>query len=197
MQKAFINNAADYTGCLSTYAPMVLVGGIYRSTVTLLSRFLYNWRARCLDRRKRYQIRSGFIFEDAVAVELEAQGFAVQGITRVRRAEFDVVTIKEGVIWNVQCKNNFTQLDRVDSDAERFARYNRSLVKSYEKALIKEARREHLLKQRLGLERIQHMVVSRFPVVTDNARILPFSRIGSFGAQAATASRDVAAFAPA
>jgi hypothetical protein len=163
---------------------MVLVGGVYRSTVTLLSRFLYSWRARSLDRKKRYQIRSGFIFEDAVAAELGKQGFSLQAITRVGRAEFDVVTVREGVIWNVQCKNNFRHLDQVDSDAERFARYNRSLVRAYERALQKEVRREHLLKTKLGLDQVQHMLVSRFPVVTDDIRVLPFSRIGDFSQRA-------------
>jgi hypothetical protein len=180
LQNAFVNSSSDYEHCLSTYAPMVLVGGVYRSTVTLLSRFLYNWRARVLDRKKRYQIRSGFIFEDAVAAELKRLGFNVQQITRINRAEFDVVTIRDGVIWNVQCKNNFTPLDRVDSNAERFAKFNRALVRSYEKALNKEVGREHLVKQRLGIDRIQHVVVSRFPVVCDNPRIVPFSRIGQF-----------------
>ncbi|TCR80895.1 hypothetical protein [Rhizobium sp. BK376] len=191
LQDAFVNASADYNDCLSTYAPMVLVGGVYRSTVTLLSRFLYNWRARCLDRKKRYQIRSGFIFEDAVAAELGSQGFELQALTRVGRAEFDVVTVKNGVIWNVQCKNNFVHLEKVDSDAERFARYNSYLVKAYEKALRKEVGREHLLKKQLGTECIQHMVVSRFPVVTDNARILPFSRIHDFAARAEIILREL------
>ncbi|MCO6426041.1 hypothetical protein [Sinorhizobium meliloti] len=190
LQDAFVNKSASYTHCLSTYAPMVLVGGIYRSTVTLLSRFLYNWRARCLDRKKRYQIRSGFIFEHAVAAELGAQGFEVQAITRVSRAEFDVVTVKDGVIWNVQCKNNFTHLDQVGSDADRFARYNRNLAKAYENALQKEVRREHLLKKHLGIDHIQHMLVSRFPVVTDNARILPFTRVGDFAKRAEALARE-------
>ncbi|MFS2042296.1 MULTISPECIES: hypothetical protein [Rhizobium/Agrobacterium group] len=184
LKDAFVNRSGDYSSCLSTYAPMVLVGGVYRSTVTLLSRFLYSWRARSLDRKKRYQIRSGFIFEDAVAAELGKQGFSLQAITRVGRAEFDVVTVREGVIWNVQCKNNFRHLDQVDSDAERFARYNRSLVRAYERALQKEVRREHLLKTKLGLDQVQHMLVSRFPVVTDDIRVLPFSRIGDFSQRA-------------
>lgn len=35
-----------YMKCLSSYAPLVLVGDRYLSTVTLLSRFVYSWRAR-------------------------------------------------------------------------------------------------------------------------------------------------------
>lgn len=177
LQRAFINSSPRYTDCLSTYAPMVLVGDVYLSTVSLLSRFLYNWRSICLDRVKRYQIRSGFIFEQAVASRLTYQGYHVQEITRINRAEFDVITIKDGIIWNFQCKNNFTSLDRVDSNAKLFANYNKGLVRAYEKALKKELGRQDLLKKRLGIGHVQHMVVSKFPVVTDNVRIVPFSRI--------------------
>ena len=90
------------------------------------------------------------------------------------------MSLREGTIWNVQCKNNFVGLASVDSDAFAFARYNRRLVRSYEKALVKERNREHLLKLKLGIGSVQHMVVSRFPVVTDNPHIVVFSRIADF-----------------
>lgn len=174
----------SYMECLSSYAPLVLVGGRYLSTVTLLSRFMYSWRARILDRKKRFQIRAGFIFEDQVKFALEKQNFVVQDIVRINRQEFDVVTFRDGVIWNVQCKNNFVGLESVDSNAVAYARYNRGLVRSYEKALTKERNREHLLKDRLSINDVQHMVVSRFPVVTDNLRIVVFSRIADFAERA-------------
>ena len=180
LRSALVNPAPSYMECLSTYAPLVLVDGVYRSTVALLSRFIYHWRARCLDRMKRFQIRAGFIFEDAVAEELGVQGFAVQEITRINRREFDVVTLKGGVVWNVQCKNNFIELESVENDPQRFARYNQALVRSYERALTKERDREHLLKSKLSLDVVQHMVVPRFPVICDNPRIIPFSRIADF-----------------
>ncbi len=180
LRAAFVNRSAVYMDCLSTYAPLVRIDETYRSSVTLLSRFIYNWRARCLENVRRYQIRSGFLFEKAVTVALEEQGFRCQGITRIDHKEFDVVTVRCGIVWNVQCKNNFIDLDRVDCDAAHFARYNARLVRSYEKALRKEAGREQLLRAKLGLERVEHMLVSRFPVVSDNDRILPFSRIETF-----------------
>lgn len=188
LRSALEQTATGYMACLSTYAPLVLVDGVYRSTVTLLSRFLYYWRAQSLERRKHFQIRAGFIFEEAVANEVERQGFVLQEITRINRHEFDVVTVRDGVIWNVQCKNNFIDLERVDSDAHRFARYNATLVRSYERALTKDLNREHLLKLKLSLDAIQHIVVSRFPVISDNPRIIPFSRIGSFAAVAESLS---------
>ncbi|WP_213803221.1 hypothetical protein [Granulicella sp. dw_53] len=177
LRAAFVNTSTGYMACLSTYAPLVLIDGVYRSTVTLLSRFLYYWRARSLDRLKLFQIRAGFIFEQAVANELIRQGFIVQDITRINRREFDVVTVRNDVIWNFQCKNNFVDLACVDVDARRFARYNSMLVRSYERALTKEQNREQLLKSRLSLDVVQHLLVSRFPVICDNPRIVPFSRI--------------------
>lgn len=181
LRSALSHAAPSYLACVSTYAPFVLVNGTYRSTVTLLSRFLYYWRGQTLDRLKRFQIRAGFIFEDAVAEQLERQGFKVQEITRINRHEFDVVTLRDEVIWNIQCKNNFCDLQRVEADPSLFARYNRGLVYSYERALAKERNREQILKVKLSRDAIQHIVVSRFPVVTDNPRIVPFSRIGTFG----------------
>lgn len=186
-----LRTALTYTGgsyfqALSTYAPLVMVEGTYRSTVTLLSRFAYWWRARTLDRIKRFQIRAGFLFERTVSAELKAQGFNLQNITRINHREFDVVTTRGGTIWNIQCKNNFTDLDRVDTDALRFARYNRGLVRAYERALEKERAREQLLTSKLALKRIEHVVVSRFPVLTTNPRIIPFNRLPAFAGLADT-----------
>ena len=180
LRTTLVHPSSSYMEGLSSYAPFVQVDGMLRSTVTLLSRFMYNWRARTLDSRKRYQIRTGFIFEAVVKDKLSAQGFAVQNIRRINRREFDVVTVMEGVVWNIQCKNNFVDLATIDSDARRFARYNRALVTSYEKAIDKERRREHLLQARLSIHNVQHVVVTRFPVVSDNPRIVPFSQIDEF-----------------
>lgn len=49
---------------------------------------------------------------------------------------------------------------------------------------MKERNREHLLKMKLDVEPVQHMLVSRFPVVTDNPRIVVFSRIAEFAVRA-------------
>lgn len=186
LRTALIHTGGSYFQGLSSYAPLILVGGTYRSTVTLLSRFAYWWRARTLDRIKRFQIRAGFLFEDTVSAELEAQGFELQHITRINHRDFDVVTTRGGTIWNIQCKNNFTDLDRVVTDALRFARYNKGLVRAYERALEKERARETLLQSKLALERIEHVVVSRFPVLTTNPRIIPFNRLPTFAGLADT-----------
>lgn len=184
LRSSLICHEDSYMKCLSSYAPLVRLNNRYFSTVTLLSRFMYFWRAQVLEQSKRFQIRAGFIFEDAVKLELAKQGFVVQNIVRINHQEFDVVTIRNGIIWNVQCKNNFIDLDRIYSDVDTFACYNHKLVWAYKRALLKERNREHLLKQKLSLETIQHMIVSKFPVITDNPRIVVFSRISDFARRA-------------
>lgn len=186
----FVSTAQTYMQCLDVFAPFVWSNGRFYSTVTLLTRFLYHWRAKCLERGRRFQIRAGFIFEDAVAGELSAQGFDVKDITRINHREFDVVTMRDNVIWNVQCKNNFTDLEKIVANPDSFARFNRRLVKLYAKALVKEKDREDLLKAKLQCDAVQHVVVSRFPVICDHARIIPFSRISNFSDIAASLLRE-------
>lgn len=177
LKRALVVEGVDYVGNTSTYAPFTRVGGDLVTSITLLSRFANHWKNVCLNRVRRYQIRSGFIFEKSVKAALRTQGFDVTEIKRVGRAEFDVVATLNGVIYNVQCKNNLVDLNRVEADVRRFVRYNRSLDLSYRKALEKERAREQTLLEELGLTAIRHFVVSRFPVVTRNPCILPFGEI--------------------
>jgi len=165
-----------------SYSPFTLIGDEVVSSVTLLSRFAYRCKSLILNRVRRYQIRSGFSFEDSVKAALRRQGFTVTDIKRVGHAEFDVVATLDGVIYNVQCKNNLVDLNRVESDVKRFVRYNRSLDSAYAKALKKEEDRETVLTTKLGLPRIKHLLVSRFPVATANRRVIPFSEIHRFRA---------------
>ncbi|AKQ41546.1 hypothetical protein CP97_05190 [Aurantiacibacter atlanticus] len=171
---------ADYVACTNAIAPFIRLDGAHISTVTLLSRFLYYWKTACLNRQRRFQIRSGFIFEDNVNAALAKQGFAVTDVKRINRKEFDVVATLDQVIYNVQCKNNLIDINRIETDPVRFARYNCRLDRYYGKALAKEEAREHLLKERLGLSKVRHFLLSRFPVVTLNPRVIPFRRIDEF-----------------
>jgi hypothetical protein len=102
---------------------------------------------------------------------------------RINRKEFDVVAVRGQVIYNIQCKNNLVDLSRLESDTTQFARYNRQLDRYYARALAKEDSREETLKDELGLNKVQSVVISRFPVATSNPRILPFSHIASFRAK--------------
>ena len=147
------------------------------TAVTLLSRFANHWKNVCLNRVRRYQIRSGFIFEKSVKAALRAQGFDVREIKRVGRAEFDVVATLGGVIYNVQCKNNLVDLNRIETDVRKFVRYNSSLDQAYRRALDKERGREHVLLGELGLTVIKNFVVSRFPLATQNPSVLTYGEI--------------------
>jgi hypothetical protein len=185
LRRALLRNENCYVANTNSYAPFVAVGTLLRSSVTLLSRFLYNWKNLCLYRDRRFQIRSGFIFERTVGDALRRQGFLLTGIKRLHRKEFDVVTTREGVIFNVQCKNNLIDPSRLEADPKLFARYNRVRAASYERALRKEVGREALLTAELGIERVEHLVITRFPIATDNPRVVAFSRIEELGALAA------------
>lgn len=186
LRRALVHHGASYIANTNSYAPMIEIPGELRTTVTLLSRFLYHWKNVCLYKIKGFQIRSGFIFEQTIAQALKQQGFALTGIKRLNRKEFDVVAVRDGVIFNIQCKNNLVDLSRLEADVGLFVRYNRARVRSYERALRKEVDREALLTGELGIAQIEHFVVTRFPVATTNPRIIAFSRFDGFSALASS-----------
>jgi hypothetical protein len=177
MKKALIQEGDNYVANLDTYAPFIKLGERYVTTVTLLSRFMHRWKILVLNRVRRFQIRSGFILEGSVKEALTDQGFRVADIKRINGSEFDVVAIIDDVVYNVQCKNNFIDYSRIESNPKLFIRYNRRLERYYAQALIKEEAREELLKEKLQLSKVVHLVVSRFPIATTNPRVISFSDI--------------------
>ncbi|MER8746125.1 hypothetical protein NKH54_24095 [Mesorhizobium sp. M1004] len=179
-------SGTTFVSALNSYAAFVPVGSELRGNVTLLSRFLYNFKNVCLYGKRRFQIRSGFIFEQRIKDELTQQGFTVQPIKRIDRKEFDVIATRDGVIFNVQCKNNLVDSSWIDLDPVRFIRTNRTLERYYERAIAKERSREQLLRDHLGLDRVEPFVITRFPIVTTNPRILPLARIQEFSVTAET-----------
>lgn len=170
----------SFEEAVNSFAPFVTVGRIEVTTVTLLSRFAYSWKTFCLNRIKRFQIRSGFIFEDEVEKALAQQGFVITGIKRIEGHEFDVVATKDDVIYNVQCKNNLLDLTRMEQNPKLFARYNVRLDRYYAQALRKEEDRENLLLTKLGLSAVKHIVLSKFPLATKNPRVMAFREISQF-----------------
>ena len=62
-------------------------------------------------------------------------------------------------------------------ESAKASRYNRRLVNYYEKALNDEVDKEHHLVEKLGIDKIKHFVISRFPVMTDNEKVIPFNRL--------------------
>lgn len=153
--------------------------GNYHSTYFMLIRFYFNYIEKILRRNKTFQIDSGFVFEAKVAEMVTKYGFDVQkDCKRINHKEFDVVCIKNGTIYNFQCKNNYTSVASIGvRENELAARYNRQLMRYYEKAMKKEKNRELLLVNKLKIGKIQHYVISRFPVITDSEHVIPFNRL--------------------
>lgn len=89
------------------------------------------------------------------------------------------MTTKDGVIHNFQCKNTFIDTRLIENHPARYARINKAMLRSYRRAIKKEIAREQLLKTRLGLQDVRHYVVSRFPVLTDDADIIPFAKLSA------------------
>lgn len=154
-------------------------GGTYHSTYFMLVRFYVNYIEKLLRRNKAFQIDSGFVFEAKVAEMAKKYGFDVQkDCKRINHKEFDVVCIKNGTIYNFQCKNNYTSIASIGvRENELAARYNRQLTRYYNKAMQKEKDREQLLVNKLKLDKIRHYVISRFPIITDSEYVIPFNRL--------------------
>ncbi|CAN5238678.1 hypothetical protein BH11PSE4_BH11PSE4_13650 [soil metagenome] len=177
LERLLVNMPSDYATNSNAYEPFIDTGYMVVSNVNLLSRFLYAFKNVHLGSRRRFQIHAGFIFEDMVKRDLSVMGFQVTDVKRINRKEFDVVTIHSGVIYNFQCKNNWIDLAKVESNRTLFVRYNRSLTSYYRRALQKERKREGLLKDKLGLDKVEHYLISRFPVIGSDARVINYNQI--------------------
>jgi len=167
-------NSDDYFENLNSYSPFQLVDGSFYTTVVLLTRFVHRTLSQSLLKNRTFQIHSGFIFEDKVSKILETKGFLPTGITRINQKEFDLITIKNNKVFNFQCKNNFIDISSVNFDYKKIGRFNQRLCKYYQNALIKEEKRENLIKSKTKINDIEHFVISRFPVITRNERIINF-----------------------
>lgn len=177
LETLLVNKPSDYATNTNAYQPFLDLGDRVVSSVNLLSRFLYAFKNVHLGSRRRFQIHAGFIFEDMVKRDLERMGFTVTNIKRINRKEFDVVATRGGVIFNIQCKNNWIDLSKIEAERALFVRYNRSLTNYYARALKKERGREHLLKQELGMGKVVHYVVSRFPVIGADPAVINYNQI--------------------
>jgi Holliday junction resolvase len=177
LERLLVNKPADYAANTNAVEPFIDVGDALVSNVNLLSRFLYAFKNIHLGSRRRFQIHAGFIFEEMVARDLRKMGFDVTEINRINRKEFDIVATFGDVIYNLQCKNNWIDFSKIESDRALFVRYNRSLANYYARALAKERSRESLLTERLGRSKIEHFVISRFPVITEDPQIICYNRL--------------------
>ncbi|PQJ09613.1 hypothetical protein CJD36_016875 [Flavipsychrobacter stenotrophus] len=168
-------NSSDYFAVLNSFAPFQEAADNYHSTIVFLARFAYRTLSLCLLKNKTFQINSGFIFEHKISEILTKNGFNVLPIKRIKRKEFDLITTKNGKVYNFQCKNNFLDITKVGMNYKKIGRLIKLLCTSYEKALVKEAGRETLIKEATGINDIEHFVVSRFPVITRNQKIINFN----------------------
>jgi len=156
----------NYLSILNDYTPFQKFEGKYYSTVVLLTRFVYRTLSNALMSNRSFQINSGFVFEDKVNAILESYGYLPTGITRINKKEFDLITIKNGKVYNFQCKNNFIDIARISDDYKLMGRHNKRLIAYYRKSITKEEKRENLIISKIGIKDVSHFVVSRYPVIT-------------------------------
>lgn len=169
----------EYFDILNSRDAFVRFEDTYYSTYFLLVRYIVNTIYRQLRRKKRYQIKAGFFFEDKVSSILEKYGFTmISGVKRINHKEFDVVCLKDGIIYNFQCKNNYMNVSDIDTDIINVVtRYHKRLASYYDRALKKEFDREGLLVDKIGISKVENYVISRYPVLTSNPRVIPFNRL--------------------
>ncbi|RAV99644.1 hypothetical protein DQQ10_18785 [Pseudochryseolinea flava] len=180
IRQRLLHNSEDFVVISNSHHPFVKIGVHYKSNVNLIVRFLYNLKNASLNKSKQFQIKSGFIFENNVKIELGGLGFQIMDVKRIKRKEFDVVTFRDGVLFNFQCKNNFVDVTLIEKNREKFARKNSLLVRYYLKAIEKEVNREHLLIEKYGVQDVRHFVISRFPVVTKEPSIIMSKDLNRF-----------------
>ena len=157
--------------------PFFRIGRIYYSTILFFQRYIVNAINRSLERKKKFQIDSGFVFEKRVVDLVKGYGFEYRKTCkRIEHKEFDVVCVKDGCIYNFQCKNNYINVQKIDTNwIKTAAQKHCTLARAYDKALKKEYNREDMLKQELGMDRIESFVITRFPVITPNQRVVSFN----------------------
>lgn len=174
IRELMLLDSDDFVAYANSYHPFIRVGEYYKSNVNLTMRFIYNYKNISLNDNRRFQIKSGFLFEDKVKSELMGVGFVIMDVKRIKRREFDVVASRDNVLFNFQCKNNFVDITLMEKDPKTFARKNRRWAKYYQNAIIKEKERQHLLIDKYMIWDVRHFVISRFPVITDDPSVILF-----------------------
>lgn len=169
----------DFDDMLNARPAFFKFGNVYYSTVLLYQRYIVNMEQRLLEKKKKFQVDSGFAFERKIKDIMGVFGFTIMDcVKRIMRKEFDVVCVKDGCIYNFQCKNNFVS---VSEQGENWFKDTcnaiRRLNRYYEKALEKEDKREYLLKDKLKIDTVRSYVISRYPVITRNPRVINYNQL--------------------
>lgn len=175
-------NSHDIYDIGNTRVAFIKFGDTYYSNYFFLIRFYINTVYQSLRHNRTYQIDSGFLFEKKVIADVKRYGFTVmENCKRLEHKEFDVVCVKGDCIYNFQCKNNYFDASSIDlNQVDVICRYHKRLAKYYDKSLTKENNREDLLKKKLGIENVKHFVVSRYPVITNNDKVISYNKFEEF-----------------
>ena len=170
-------NSNSVYDLMNTRVAFIKFGDTYFSNYYFLIRYYKNTVYQTLRHNRTFQIDSGFLFEKKVIEDLMKHGFTVkENCKRIEHKEFDVVCVKNGCIYNFQCKNNYINVQDIDTNKINVvSRYHKMLSRYYDKALKKEYSREHLLKQKFGIDKVKHYVISRYPVITENQDVISFN----------------------
>ncbi len=170
--------ATDYFEALNERPAFFRFNDHYYSNVLLIIRFIENTFYGLLRRNRRFRIKAGFVFEKKVKALLEEYGFDSTETKRIHHQEFDVICLKDGRAYNFQCKNNFLDINALNThNIVRISRQNKKLVKYYVKALEKENLRTKLVQEYFGVNCVENYVVTRFPVVMEHERLIPFNQL--------------------
>lgn len=171
-------DATDYYGAINERPAFFPNNGSYYSTVFLLVRYVENTVYGLLRKNRRYRIKAGFVFEKKITTLLEQYGFESTKVKRIRKQEFDVICHKKGKAYNFQCKNNCLDINTLSPDnIDKVSRQNKRLTNYYLKALDKEDARIQLIKEYFKTDEVENFVISRFPIMMNHERLIPFNRL--------------------
>jgi hypothetical protein len=149
----------NYYNAVHSIAPFVMMNGNVRTSVTLLSAFINQIKAKAASRSKVFQAESGANFEKMVSEILEENGFNITAIKRINRKEFTLITKNHDFF----CKDNITDFVRVNNDYKKLARLNRLRIIHYEKEVDNN-----------------NFVISRYPVISSLSGIVNFDELNDY-----------------
>ncbi len=176
-RKRLLHEGGDLFESVNVFCPFIRLGDQAVSCLPLMTRFMNQARNVLLNHNRRYQIRSGFIFETAVKERLKSFGIQCEPTKRIEKKEFDVIARYGDVLINIQCKNNEVDLTRMESSSKWLARHFVRLNAYYQRALTKEEGREHLLRAKFKPVRVAHLVLTKSATPHNNPRVLSYAEI--------------------
>lgn len=178
----FISKPSNVYEAINDYTPFIKTEDYYYTNATLVSRYIANRTSNTCEKNKKYQIHSGFIFEQRMKNEFNKNKYDLIDIKRTHtHREFDVIIKDKSTfnIINIQCKNFAINLYNYRSDISFAQRRLGRVMSRLQAALQKEISRESALINELQLRNIQynkikHIVVSK-QQIPSNDDIMDYS----------------------